>query len=93
MALKENGGSSVAEGAVYYIRVSSDPANVCHTGKNVSRMIVEYVLDETNGQSCYHTRVGRSIETTTVEPLLKDTPEIRIPPVLRTLCCVPNMLS
>ncbi len=35
---------------------------------------------------------GRSWNTT-VEPLLKDTPEIRGTSVLRTLCCVPNMLS
>ena len=44
VALKENSGSSIAEGAVDHVRVSSDPANVCHTGKNVSRMVVEYIL-------------------------------------------------
>ena len=47
VALKENGGSSVAEGAVDHVRVSSNPADVCHTGKDVSGVIVEYILDET----------------------------------------------
>ena len=50
-ALKHYGGSSVAEGAVDHVRVSSDPADVCHTGKDVFGVIVEYVLDETQSGS------------------------------------------
>ena len=44
MALKENTGSSITERAVDHIGVASDPTDVCHTCKYVTRAEVEYIL-------------------------------------------------
>lgn len=43
-ALKQDCGATVAEGAVDHIGVPRDPANVCHTAKDVPVLVVEHVL-------------------------------------------------
>ena len=43
-ALKQYGGSSIAERSVDNVRVASDPANVSHTGKDVTGSVVKHVL-------------------------------------------------
>ena len=45
MALKQHTGATIAEWAVDYVGVSSDPANVRHTGKYVPRAVVKYILE------------------------------------------------
>ena len=46
-ALKQDTSSSVAEGGIDRMGVSSDPANIGHTGKDVTRTIVKYILTVT----------------------------------------------
>ena len=44
MALKQYGGSSIAERSVDNVGVASNPANVSHTGKDVTGSVVKHVL-------------------------------------------------
>jgi hypothetical protein len=44
-ALEQNGGSPIYKGPIDDIRVTGNPANVCHTAKNVvGVVVVEHVL-------------------------------------------------
>ena len=43
-ALKQYGGSSIAERSIDNVGVASDPPNVSHTGKDVTRSVVKHVL-------------------------------------------------
>ncbi len=49
MALEEDTGASITEGAIDNIGMSSDPANVCHTGEDVPRAVVKHILQTGNG--------------------------------------------
>lgn len=44
--LKKDSGTTIAEGAIDHIGVSCDPADVCHTAKDVPVVIVEHVLNK-----------------------------------------------
>ena len=46
-ALKEHTGGSIAEWSIHNIGVSRDPANVCHTAKYVSLIVVKHKLQHT----------------------------------------------
>lgn len=44
MTFKEDARTTIAEGTVDDIGVASNPANVRHTGKQVTRLVVKHVL-------------------------------------------------
>lgn len=43
-ALKKDCSATIAEGAIDHIGVPRDPADVCHTAKDVPVLVAEYVL-------------------------------------------------
>lgn len=43
-ALIKDCSAAIAEGAIDHIGVPRDPANVCHTAKDVSVLVVEHIL-------------------------------------------------
>lgn len=53
-ALKEDTGCSIAEGPIYHIAVSCDPADVSHTAKDVSWLVVKHKLRKQERQSGDH---------------------------------------
>ena len=46
VALKQDGGGSIAERTIHHIRMTSDPTNVSHTRIHISRAIVKHILKE-----------------------------------------------
>ena len=51
MALKEYRSGSITERSIDNVRVSSDPPNVSHTGKDIPRLVVKHVLQEGGGHA------------------------------------------
>lgn len=45
-ALKKDTGCSIAEGSIYHIAVSSDPADIGHTAEDISWLVVKHKLQK-----------------------------------------------
>lgn len=53
-ALKKDTGCSIAEGPIYHIAVSCDPADVSHTAKDIPRLVVKHKLQKQERLSGAH---------------------------------------
>lgn len=84
-ALKKDSGTTIAEGAVDHIGVSRDPADVCHTAKDVPVLVVKHILNKkretVRGFTWACTGKGHNKEQCTLSTLMLLCFSVFLPPL------------